>query len=128
MGIRLKNDDVTAPNLRLKQLGYDSLGELTQAVTKGIISNRQLVEELAEVVADKVVNKLLTSAQPKGLPLNMVRATIAGNETEGAAGGTRTHDREVHSLLCSQSTLRLGLLYSNRPRTDGQKLRFVALI
>ena len=76
IGVRLKNEEISTLNLRLKQLGYDTLGEFAQALTKGIVSNRQLVEELAEVVADRVVNKLLTNTEPKELPLNMVEQLL----------------------------------------------------
>ena len=38
-------------NQRLKQLGYSSLGELVGGIAAGVVTNRQVVEELADVIA-----------------------------------------------------------------------------
>ncbi len=60
VGVRLKDEDVATLNQRLKQLGYSSLGELVGGIATGVVTNRQVVEELADVIAGKVVNNLLT--------------------------------------------------------------------
>lgn len=62
VGVRLKEEDVGQLNQRLKQLGYGSLNEFVGGITAGIVTNKQVVEELADVLAGKIVNKLLTSA------------------------------------------------------------------
>ena len=60
VGVRLKDEDVASLNQRLKQLGYGSLGELVGGIAAGVVTNKQVVDELADVVASKVVNNLLT--------------------------------------------------------------------
>jgi hypothetical protein len=68
VGVRLKEADVAQLNQRLKQLGYGSLNEFVGGITAGVVTNKQVVEELAEAIADRIVNKLLT--QPAGqLPI-----------------------------------------------------------
>jgi hypothetical protein len=64
VGVRLKEEDVGQLNQRLKQLGYGSLNEFVGGITAGVVTNKQVVEELAEAIADKIVNKLLTSNPP----------------------------------------------------------------
>ncbi len=61
VGVRLKEEDVAQLNQRLKQLGYGSLNEFVGGITKGVVTNKQIVDELAEAVADRIVNKLLNS-------------------------------------------------------------------
>ena len=45
-------------NQRLKQLGYGSLNEFVGGIAAGVVTNRQVVEELADVLAGKIVNNL----------------------------------------------------------------------
>jgi hypothetical protein len=47
----------------LKRLGYSSLNEFVDGLAGGAITNRQLVEELAEMMAGNIVNNLLTNAE-----------------------------------------------------------------
>jgi hypothetical protein len=60
VGVRLKDEDVATLNQRLKQLGYSSLNELVGGIATGVVTNKQVVEELADVIAGKIVNNLLT--------------------------------------------------------------------
>ena len=62
VGVRLKEEQVATLNQRLKQLGYSSLNEFVGGLTGGVITNRLLVEELAEALAGKIVNNLLTAS------------------------------------------------------------------
>ena len=64
VGVRLKDEQVAVLNQRLGQLGYSTLSELVGGIASGVITNKQLVEELADVLSNKIVNKLLTK-QPK---------------------------------------------------------------
>ena len=74
VGVRLKGEDVAQLNLRLKQLGYGSLNEFVGGITAGVVTNKQVVEELADVLAGKIVNKLLTSnPQPESIRTNPER-------------------------------------------------------
>ena len=61
VGIRLKETELAILNQRLKQSGFGSLGELVKAYTQDRISNEQLVEPLAERIAERIVNILLTT-------------------------------------------------------------------
>lgn len=69
VGVRLKEEDVGQLNRRLKQLGYGSLNEFVGGITAGVVTNKQVVEELAEALAGKIVNKLLSSTLGKDASL-----------------------------------------------------------
>lgn len=43
-----------------------ALNELVGGLTEGVTTNRPLVEELGDAIADKLVNKLLTSLPSRG--------------------------------------------------------------
>ena len=58
--VRMKDDDVASLNQRLAQAGYKTLGEMVRAFTQGILGNNQLVEPLAEEIADRIVVKMST--------------------------------------------------------------------
>ncbi len=64
VSVRLKEEQVAMLNQRLKHLGYGSLNELVGGLTVGVVTNRQVVEELADVLAAKIVNNL-TTLQPR---------------------------------------------------------------
>lgn len=61
VGVRLKDEQVAVLNQRLGQLGYSTLSGLVGGLADGVITNKQLVEDLVDVLSDKIVNKLLTS-------------------------------------------------------------------
>lgn len=61
VGVRLKEEQVAVLNQRLGQLGYSTLSELVGGIASGVITNRQLVEDLADVLSVKIVNRLLTT-------------------------------------------------------------------
>ena len=47
----------------MKQLGFETMGDYARALTDGVVGNRQLVDDLAEVIAEKMVVKM-TTTQP----------------------------------------------------------------
>jgi hypothetical protein len=55
VSIKLNDDRIAALNLRLKQLGFESMGDYARALTEGVVGNRQLVDDLAEAIAEKMV-------------------------------------------------------------------------
>jgi hypothetical protein len=57
----MKDDQVAALNLRLKQLGFETMGDYARALTEGVVGNRQLVDDLAEAIAEKMVVKMTTT-------------------------------------------------------------------
>ena len=61
VGVRLKDEQVAVLNQRLGQLGYSTLGEFVGGLADSVITNKQLVEDLADVLSERIVNKLLTS-------------------------------------------------------------------
>ena len=63
VGVSLKESDVANLNLRLKQLGYNTLNEFVHAMIDGKVSLDQLSKDggLADAIAEKIVNKLLTN-------------------------------------------------------------------
>ena len=64
VSVRLREEQVANLNQRLKQLGYGSLNELVGGIAAGVVTNRQVVEELADLLAAKIVNSL-TTLQPR---------------------------------------------------------------
>jgi hypothetical protein len=69
VSIKLNDDRIAALNLRLKQLGFESMGDYARALTEGVVGNRQLVDDLAEAIAEKMVVILTTS--PLGKERNL---------------------------------------------------------
>ncbi len=63
VSIEMKDDQIAALNLRLKQLGFETMGDYARALTEGVVGNRQLVDDLAEAIAEKMVVKM-TTTQP----------------------------------------------------------------
>jgi hypothetical protein len=54
----MKDGQVAALNLRLKQLGFETICDYARALTEGMVGNSQLVDDLAEAIAEKMVVKL----------------------------------------------------------------------
>ena len=69
VGVRLKDEQVAVLNQRLGQLGYSTLSELVGGPADGVITNNQLVEDLADVLSERIVNKLLTTSPVQRLQL-----------------------------------------------------------
>ena len=65
VSIKMKDDQIAALNLRLKQLGFETMGDYARALTEGVVGNRQLVDDLAEAIAEKMVVKMTTSSLGK---------------------------------------------------------------
>ncbi len=61
VSMKLKEEQVAALNLRLKQLGFDTMGDYARALTEGVVGNQQLVDDLAEAIASKMVVILTTN-------------------------------------------------------------------
>jgi hypothetical protein len=60
--MKLTDDQLATLNLRLQQLGFESMGDYARALTEGVVGNKQLVGTLAEDIADRIVVKMTTSA------------------------------------------------------------------
>ena len=58
--VRLKEGDIASLNQRLKALGYETLGDLVRALNSGIITNAQVLSDLADLVAERIAVKLTT--------------------------------------------------------------------
>lgn len=58
----MTDEQIAALNLRLQQLGFVTMGDYARALTEGVVGNRQLVEDLAETLASKLVVKMTTNA------------------------------------------------------------------
>jgi hypothetical protein len=61
VSIKLKEDQIADLNLRLQQLGFETMGDYVRALTGGVMGNKQLVDELAEALVEKMVVKMTTS-------------------------------------------------------------------
>ena len=79
VGVRLREEQVAQLNQQLQKLGYATLGELVGGLADGVITNKQLVEDLADVLSDRIVNKLLTTSPVQ-------RLQPPGNEERAVAG------------------------------------------
>ncbi len=62
--MKVTEEQLATLNQRLQQLGFETMGDYARALTEGVVGNRQLVEELANTIADKIVVKMTTSATP----------------------------------------------------------------
>ena len=81
VSIKLKDNQIAALNLRLKQLGFETMGDYARALTEGVVGNKQLVEDLAEVLADRIVVKMTTNqALPREQPSTMKSVRSPGFE------------------------------------------------
>jgi hypothetical protein len=69
VSIKVKDDQIAALYLRLKQLGFETMGDYARALTEGVVGNRQLVDDLAEAIAEKMVVKMTTSTLGKDASL-----------------------------------------------------------
>ena len=58
IGVRLKASDVVPLNMRLKQEGFETLGDMVKAYTSGVIGNKQLVKPLADELSSQILDKL----------------------------------------------------------------------
>jgi hypothetical protein len=88
--------DVAQLNQRLKQLGYGSLNEFVGGITADIVSNKQVVEELADVLAGKIVNNLLTTnPSPESIRTNPERGQARWAGNSAAACLPRTHQSKL---------------------------------
>ena len=81
VSIKMKDDQVAALNLRLKQLGYETMGDLARALTDGVVSNQLLVDDLADAIASKLVVKMTTMQ-----PVPRVQTPTFEREKEPRAG------------------------------------------
>ncbi len=60
MGVRVTEEQLAVLNQKLAQLGYSTLGELVGGLAEGVITNKDVVGELANTLADRIVTKMLT--------------------------------------------------------------------
>ena len=68
--MRLTDDQVAGLNLRLQQLGFETMGDYARALTDGVVGNEQLVGTLADSIADRIVVKMTTNpARREPLPI-----------------------------------------------------------
>jgi hypothetical protein len=98
VGVRLKEEQAALLNQRLQQLGYATLGELVGGLAEGVITNKQVVEELGDGVASRVVNKMLTG-QPvlRELPQAMKTVRSPGFEPGLPAWRADVLDQTLHT-------------------------------
>ena len=62
--MKMTEEQLASLNLRLQQLGFETMGDYARALTEGVVGSRQLVEELATTIADRIVVKMTTNAAP----------------------------------------------------------------
>ena len=101
MGERPKEEQVAMLNQQLQKLGYATLGELVGGLADGVITNKQLVEELADALSDRIVNRLLTTSPEQRLqPQAMKSARSPGFEPGLQAWRV---DLAVHRVHCASA-------------------------
>ncbi len=64
IGLSLRSDDVVLLNQRLKENGFDSLGDLVRCFLKGGITNSDLVRPLAIEIASLIALNTQSSLEP----------------------------------------------------------------
>ncbi len=65
----MTDDQIASLNLRLQQLGFETMGDYARALTDGVVGNEQLVGTLADGIADRIVVKMTTNPAQRELPL-----------------------------------------------------------
>ncbi len=71
VGIKLKEADLAALNLKLKEKGYSSLADMIRALLKNEFNpTDDLVEKLSELMAKWVAQKLTSGTLAKGETTN----------------------------------------------------------
>jgi len=79
--MKLTDDQVAGLNLRLQQLGFETMGDYARALTDGVVGNEQLVGTLADAIADKIVVKMTTNLTQQRLqPMTMKSVRSPGFE------------------------------------------------
>ena len=74
----MTDDQVAGLNLRLQQLGFQTIGDYARALTDGLVGNEQLVGPLADSIADRIVVKMTTNPAQRELPSAEVSAKSHG--------------------------------------------------
>jgi len=69
VSMKLTDDQVAGLNLRLQQLGFDSMGDYARALIDGVVGNEQMVGTLADCIADRIVVKMTTNLTQQRLQL-----------------------------------------------------------
>ena|GEM_PF-3286450 len=72
--MKLTDDQVAGLNLRLQQLGFETMGDYARALTDGVVGNEQLVGTLAETIADSIVVKMTTNLTQQRLQLQAMKS------------------------------------------------------
>ena len=94
----MKEDQIAALNLRLKQLGFETMGDYARALTEGVVGNRQLVDDLAEAIAEKMVVKMTTTQPiPERLRTDSERADACWAGSSAVECLPRTQERALPS-------------------------------
>ena len=79
--MKMNEEQLAVLNQRLQQLSFETMGDYARALTEGVVGSRQLVEELAATIADKIVVKMTTSATPAmgaARAMKSVRSPVRG--------------------------------------------------
>ena len=98
--MKLTDDQVAGLNLRLQQLGFDTMGDYARSLTDGVVGNEQLVGTLADSVADRVVVKMTTNLTQQRLqPQAMKSVRSPGFEP----GLQAWRVRAVHRVHCASA-------------------------
>jgi hypothetical protein len=61
IGVSLKSEELSLLNQRLKQSGFNSLGDMVKAFCRGAITNRDLIAPFIEEISTQITNKLRDS-------------------------------------------------------------------
>ncbi len=90
IGIKLRDEDLVSLNIQLKTLGYESLSDLVHTVIEGRFSNAQLVEvladKIAELVVEKVNQRLTSTATAQSISVNALNCEASQRVMVGLPG------------------------------------------
>ena len=64
LGLSLRSEDLVLLNQRLKETGFDSLGDLVRCFLKGGLTNADLVRPLAMEIASQIALTTQSSLEP----------------------------------------------------------------
>lgn len=95
--VKMKADDIAVLNQRLKQCGFETLGDLARAFANGMVTSKELVQPLADQIAVKLLSNNVT--------VGHAMPPQAGNEHEVMSLGRDLIPRPIAYKASEQSRL-----------------------
>ena len=100
--MKLTEDQVAGLNLRLQQLGFETMGDYARALTEGVVGNKQLVCTLADSIVERIVVKITTNLTQQRLQQPQAMRSVRSPGFEPGLQAWRV-DFAVHRVHCASA-------------------------